>query len=164
MIIRIKNFQFRFYFSRLEKRVGACSQMYGNPKLHALLWDFDRYTYNQIKKSLVKIQEKYKLPNIMIVQSSKKGSYHAYSFTARPFREIIHILSDTPEIDLTYLRLGMVRGYYTLRITPRKNDSISVVGILKSIYPDEMSFNGLTVNEYLTSNKGSKIKKHKGAK
>ena len=155
MKVNIGKLQFRFYVSMLEKRTGVCSQKYGSPFEHMVLWDFDRFELSEIIISLRHIQKKYKLPNIMIVQSSSKGSYHAYSFTARPLREVITVLSDTPEVDMTYLRLGMVRGYYTLRITPRKNDvSFRIVKMLWSKYPDEISPLDVTTNEYLTSNKG----------
>ena len=155
MKINIGKTQFRFYVSMLEKRVGVCSQKYDNPLEHIVLWDFDRFELLEIATSLKYIQTKYKLPNIMIVQSSSKGSYHAYSFTARTLREVIIILSDTPQIDMTYLRLGMVRGYYTLRITPRKKDSkFRIVKVLWSKYPDEISPLDVTTNKYLTSNKG----------
>lgn len=157
MIVRISRLQLRMYISILEKRTGINSQQYDNSDKHTLLWDFDRVSLSKITKSLMLLQRKYKLPNIMIIQSSVKGSFHAYCFTARTFREVIHILSDTPEIDITYLRLGMVRGYFTLRITPRKNEpNFKVVRTLMSVYPNETNINSMTINEYLTNNKGGK--------
>ena len=147
------NFQLRVYFSCLEKREGACSKIFGQNDQHIALWDFDDSDLTTIKSSLRLIQLWYKLPKIYIVSSSHER-YHAYSFTARSLREVINIISATPEIDTKYLRLGMVRGYYTLRISPRKNDSIKLVEILPSYMPDEVSPLDISINEYLTQNKG----------
>lgn len=163
MIIRIGKLQVRLYASILEKRVGVCSRLHDTPEKHMLLWDFDRSEIECITGSLRVMQLRYRLPSIYIIQSSSKGSYHAYCFASRSFREVIHILSDTPEIDLTYLRLGMVRGYYTLRITPRKNEpKFEMVEILSSPLADETDRLSMTVDEYLTSNTGSHNVKKEG--
>lgn len=159
MIARIGKLQFRIYFSTLEKRKGICSQKDTNEDLHALLIDFDNSELSDIVKSLRLIQIKYHLPTIFVLKSSPH-SYHAYCFTARPFMKVIHILSDIPEIDKSYFRLGIVRGYFTLRITPRKGEKFGLIKTLASIYPPEMSPKGLTINEYLTSNKGKGGRRH----
>ena len=163
MIIRIGKLQLRAYATILEKRTGICSQKDTREDKHALLIDFDNSSISTIINSLSSLQEKYKLPAIYIIASSKH-SYHAYCFTARKFMEIVHILSDISEIDGSYFRLGIVRGYYTLRITSRKGDKFKLVKTLLSPYFNEISPNSLTVSEYLTSNKGKMRKGGKNAK
>ena len=153
MKIRINKLQLNFYANILEERTGICSQKYTDSSKHILLWDFDNGTLSKIISELKKLQIKYKLPKIYIIESSV-NSYHAYCFVSRSFRETIHILSDTSIIDMVYLRLGMVRGYYTLRITPRRNDKFRLVKVLKSAHLQEMDFSDTTINKYLTSNKG----------
>lgn len=161
MIANIGNIQIRFYVSRLEKRTGICSQKYDDLNKHCLLWDFDYSSIDNIIVSLKRLQKQYCLPAIYVIQSSP-DSYHAYCLVARAFREIVNILSATLEVDMTYLRMGFVRGYFTLRITPRKNEpEFKLLRILTSSYKNEMSFDDLTVNEYLTSNKGGKYAKRK---
>lgn len=157
MIINLpNNIQFRVYMSKLEKRTGVCSQQFNKPDSHVLLWDFDYSELDDIVKSLMDIQKQYNLPSIYVIQSSP-DSYHAYCFTSRTFREIINILSATKQIDMTYLRLGIVRGYFTLRITPRKNEpNFKLVKTLESGFINEVSFMDITINDYLTSNKGGK--------
>ena len=147
------NFQLRVYFSRLEKREGACSKIFGQEDKHIVLWDFDNSELSKIIESLNLIQLWYKLPKIYIVSSSK-NRYHAYCFTARTLREVITIISATPEIDTKYLRLGMVRGYYTLRITSRKHDDFKLVETIPSFIPDEVNPLDITIDEYMTINKG----------
>ena len=161
MQIRIGKFQIRVYASVLEKRIGICSQKYDKTDSHILLWDFDYMSLSKIVKSLKVIQDTYCLPVIYVIKSSP-DSYHAYCFTARTFRETITILSATTTLDITYLRMGIVRGYFTLRISPRKNEpKFKLVRKLWSIYPDEAGYSDMTINEYLTSNKGGKYKNEK---
>ena len=154
MIVNIGNIRLSFYVKMLEKRVGVCSVKDTKEDSHILLWDFDNERLPVITKILFDLQLKYNLPSIYILASSA-NSYHAYCFTARLFREIIHILSDTSCIDMMYLRLGMVRGYYTLRISKRKADDFKLIKVLPSTYCDEMSPDRVSINEYLTTNKGS---------
>ena len=149
------SYQLRFYFSRLEKREGICSKVYQEDDRHILLWDFDDARLPKIIKSLTAKQIQYKLPTIYIIISSPKR-FHAYCFASRTFREVIHIISGTPEIDTKYLRLGMVRGYYTLRISSRTANDFVLIKTLISIIPDEVNPLDISISEYLTINKGGK--------
>ena len=149
------NYQLRLYFSRLEKREGVASKIYKEEDKHILLWDFDNIELPIVIKSLRVLQKLYKLPTIYIVSSSV-SNYHAYSFAARTFREVIHIISGTPEIDTMYLRLGLVRGYYTLRVSERKGEIFQLVKILNSVVPDEVNPLDVCVSDYMTINKGVK--------
>lgn len=154
MIISLpNNYELKIYLNKLETRTGICSNDFETPDKHCLLWDFDNTSLDNIKNCLRDIQHKYRLPDIYIVESSPEN-YHAYSFTARPFLRTIHILSGTPFIDLTYLKLGIVRGYFTLRISKRHNKNIKFITCLGSKYPNEMNPLDLTTNEYLTANTG----------
>ena len=150
----LKKYQLRLYFSKIEKRQGVCSQVF-NKDEHVLLWDFDHISLKRLTKILIDIQQKYNLPAIYIMKTSVSG-YHAYSFTKRTFQQVIHILSDTDGIDIAYLRLGMVRGYYTLRFSKRQNDNLKLVKQLSSNVPNEISPLDITTNEYFTVNMGMK--------
>ena len=154
MILKLwSNLQLKVYLSKEEKRTGICSQEYANPEKHCVLWDFDNAELSVITKQLIVLQDRYKLPNIYIFESSL-GNYHAYCFASRTFREAICILADTPNIDMRYLQLGMVRGYFTLRISPRNGKEIKYIATLLSIHSEEISRLDLTINDYFTSNKG----------
>jgi len=149
------NYQFRCYLSRLEKREGIGSKIYAETDKHILLWDFDDAKLSAIILTLLMSQKSHSLPTIYIVSSSPK-KYHAYCFTARPFREVIHIISEASQIDVKYLRLGMIRGYYTLRISTRRYDSFKLIEVLKSSIPDEVDPADVSISEYMTTNKGGK--------
>lgn len=153
MNLEIGKYSVKIYISKLEKRTGICSQVYEVEDKHILLWDFDNSELSQIIHDLENLQLVYRLPRILIIESSP-NKYHAYCFVARSFREIINILSATPEIDMSYLRLGIVRGYFTLRISNRPRGNFSLIKTLPSIWANEVSHNDITINEYMTSNRG----------
>ena len=156
MQIQISNYRLKIYFSKLEKRTGICSRSFNDLDKHCLLWDFDNADLKDIKLTLIGLQFIYHLPDIFIIKSSL-SKYHAYCFASRSFLDVINILSATPQIDMDYLRLGVVRGYFTLRISERNGEKFELVDILKNNnYSDEISPLDITVNEYLTSNKGGK--------
>lgn len=155
MKIDLLNYRFSFSLNKTEIRQGACSQKYDSEDEHCLLVDCDNITFKQFSYRMRKIQTKYILPDVFILQSSE-NSFHAYCFCSRTFREIIHILTDIPAIDMMYVKLGIIRGYYTLRFSDRNNDKMQLVKILKSPYPDEMQPCDITINEYKTTNLGSK--------
>ena len=101
------------------------------------------------------LQWRYALPDIYIVQSSNEH-YHAYCFACRELKEVINILSSTQYICEDFLRLGMIRGYYTLRISQRNTEVFTIVKVLQSEYPDEMFPSEVTLNDYITYNRGNK--------
>lgn len=140
----------KLQFRKVEIRHGLCSKNY-ETDMHILLWDFDNDILESVIHELKRLQNKYLLPDIYILESSE-NHYHAYSFTARNLQEIIHILSDTKSIDIDYLRLGMARGYYTLRYSPKMNNRICIIGVLPSNVNYEMSPLDVTINEYYTTN------------
>lgn len=102
---------------------------------HFLLWDFDEQSLNTITQGLTLIQEKYELSTIYIVNSGTVRRYHAYCFTAQSWPDTLHILADTPLICQTYFKIGILRGYFTLRITPKGNERFIQVGTIYGRYP-----------------------------
>lgn len=144
--------EIRIYASRVYKRTGVHSLQ---PKLnkHALLLDFDEGNLDNIINNLKLIQKRYKLPNIYIVESSF-GRYHAYSLACRELKEIIHIVSAIPDIDIMFLRLGIARGYYTLRISKRSLSDFELKRVLYSSYPSECTWGDLSVSNFYTKNGG----------
>lgn len=147
--------QLKLYLSKEYKRTGVCSKVFKTDE-HCLLGDFDYVEdFSGLLMELDRIQHKYKLPDIHVIQSSI-DKYHIYCFCARPFMEIVHILSDIKGLDKAYFRLGIIRGYFTLRISERENEKFEKVALLMSLVPPDISPLEVTTNEYLTSNKGGK--------
>lgn len=150
--------KYRVYFRKpvaiypIAKRTGVCSKNYETDK-HILLWDFDDTNFDFVELELNRLMRKYELPQIYILQSSE-NHYHAYCFASRTFQQVIHILSETKSLDFEYLRLGIVRGYYTLRFSDKENSKMRLMETLPSSFLEEMSMDDVTINEYFTTNIG----------
>lgn len=112
-----------FSISKTVKVTGINSNVDSTNEKHILLWDFDETPYYKIVESLKNIQTDCKLPTIHIIQSSP-NRYHAYCFIAVDMPTAMYIISSTPCVDYTFFKLGVMRGYWTLRITDKKQNNL----------------------------------------
>jgi hypothetical protein len=157
MKIELAGWHFRFDVA-LRKTVeveGINSHIEGTDK-HILLWDFDEASLEEIKAILLKIQKDFNLSTIYIIESSPTH-YHAYCFKSCDLPNTLYILSSTPLIDEMFFKLGVLRGYWTLRITPKnKKQKFRLVCILGTtvcyyVSPEEIAFvKKLNVVKYTT--------------
>lgn len=132
MIIKITIYKWRFTFSMAPttKVVGVDSNLIdGN---HVLMWDFDTGSYNQILLGLDYIQDRYNLSNIYIAQTGKKTGYHAFCFKKVSWRKCIEILASTPLLDYNYLKYGIYRKHFTLRISKKHARKITYKDTMRS--------------------------------
>jgi hypothetical protein len=102
---------------------------------HFLMWDFDKVELKPIIKHLEELQSAREWSTIYILVSSVPGNYHAYCFHKVTWGELVHVLLDTPGIDKQYVKLGVMRGYMTLRFTDKKNSQIRPYMRLDSVIP-----------------------------
>jgi hypothetical protein len=117
--------------SRQVKVEGICSRLKDSDK-HILMWDFDDTMLDHVEQALRQVQRLYALPNIYIVNTGIEGYYHAYCFQAHTWHETIAILSQTPHLDEVYFKIGVVRGYFTLRVSAKKDRQFKLVKTLES--------------------------------
>ncbi len=143
MILKIRfwNWKFTFSCSQVEDIVGINSKI-GDDN-HILMWDFDNVNFVSIKDIMRTLQHVYQLPNIYIVRTKEVGSYHAYCLRKTSFQRACEILSSTFSLDMTYYRLGVTRGYWTLRISPKSGRDITLVDVLKSDVPEDVTVKDL---------------------
>jgi len=150
MIIDFKGYRFRLHCS-LQKYVdveGINSNIIGSDN-HILIWDFDNTPLPQVIDSLLALQGNWELPPIYIVQSSPEH-YHAYCFKLLPMPQVICILATTKGICSNFFKFGILRGYWTLRITPEKG-TFKKMMILDSKYkPDKVDLSLLETAKYRT--------------
>lgn len=152
-----------FRFRQQARRLGVNSNSFREPDRHMIIWDFDSVDdLRDCIDNLKMIQSTYDLPTIYLVESSVR-KYHAYCFAKRTFKELLHILSGTPMICEDYLRIGAIRGYYTLRISEREGEQFRLVTTLASDIEPEMLPSECSLSDYLTYNKGGKIKEDNNA-
>lgn len=107
---------------------------------HFLMWDFDNVPLQDVLNELHSKQEMYGLPAIYVVCSSVKGNYHAYCLAKRPWAQVVAILVQTEYLDQQYFKLGIMRGYFTLRWTDKRGSYISAVCTLESQFPNEATW------------------------
>jgi len=106
---------------------------------HFLMWDFDNIGVEDVKASLVRIQNRYKLPRIFIVNTGLDGYYHSYCFKALPFSKVLEILAETQYLDQAYFKIGVIRGYFTLRYTPKRDRPFMPAFILPSVRKEDIN-------------------------
>lgn len=151
MKIELLNWRFRIIFdiTKLVEVEGVNSVMGDNQ--HILLWDFDEEKLDIIKLCLEQTQNLFNLSDIYIVESSPEH-YHAYCFRVCDLPQTLFILSSTPHIDMTFFKLGVIRGYWTLRITTKNKDQkFRLVHILKSYEHTEIALiKKLKICRYIT--------------
>lgn len=114
---------------------------------HMLLWDFDNTDLSVVCADLKRVQAEYNLPTIHILRT-RESSYHAYCFARHSWPWTLLILADTPHLDPDYFRIGVWRGYFTLRIAPKPGaPEIEHVTDLVSGHPADI--NPLEANRFV---------------
>lgn len=116
------SFHVQFIANRMQRVSGICSGLAdGN---HFLLWDFDNADLNTVIRNLKGMQVAFSLPAIHIVRTSDERHYHAYCFHRVRWPKAVYIAMETRGVDDGFVRMGVVRGYFTLRITSKVSDSM----------------------------------------
>lgn len=86
---------------------------------HVLMWDFDGHGLPAVTDALTLAQARHNLSTIFVLQSSDEKHYFAYCFTTLPWPEAVGLIALTPLVDWRWVRLAVVRGYFTLRVTAK---------------------------------------------
>lgn len=137
LTFRLGKYRFVTYIAKTEKVKGVNSKI--DDEHHILMLDFDGVEdLNDLLQDLRRIQYKYKLPDIYVVESSP-NNYQAYCFKKLTWREAIHIATDCKYIDMNYVKLSLIRGYFTLRIDATDTrPAPKLVAVLQSRYPADV--------------------------
>ena len=143
MILKLTIFNWRFTFScaPITKVVGVNSILLnGN---HILMWDFDETTLNKVVTALLTVQRTYDLPTIYILETKPSTNYIAYCFKEVPWRKTIEIITYTEGVDYNFIKYGIFRNKFTLRVTPKCGRKPKLVYKLYSDKPEEVSIRNL---------------------
>lgn len=132
---RIGNYRISFTFALVTDVVGVNGNLDGND--HILMWDFDKTTLNDVVESLLTVQLVYELPKIYILESKKDTNFMAYCFKRTPWRKVVEIIAFTKGVDWNYLRVGIYRNHFTLRVTPKSGRKPKLIWTLKSNVPED---------------------------
>lgn len=120
--------------SRYVKVTGVNSKL--SDGLHLIMWDFDNVNRYEVIEILEKIQQRFKLPPVYIICSGYESNFHAYCFDAVSWAKLLYILASTPKLDQMYFKIGVIRGYFTLRITRKQAGDFTEAHILPSNIPE----------------------------
>ncbi|MBA7556055.1 hypothetical protein ES705_48752 [subsurface metagenome] len=112
------------------------------------MWDFDDKTLFEVIADLQKVQTRYMLSAIHICRTKEPepavtelgengldlivktpatyGNYIAYCFTSQDWKTAVEIVAQTHMVDWQFLRFGVYRGHFTLRVTPKNEREIKL--------------------------------------
>lgn len=114
------------------------------PGVHCLLWDFDDKRLVVVEKWLLEIQQEYALPSIYLMKSGGKGGFHAYCLKLVSWRSAVEIVARTQGVCWQFVRFGVLRGKFTLRITGKNGVWPRRVGVLRGSVPEEVKLEELS--------------------
>jgi len=129
--LTIGHWRATFTFARIAKVIGVNSELENGQ--HVLMWDFDDVKLSDLKEELARIQMRYFLSEIYILETKDNQNYIAYCFTACDWRRAVEIIASTPLVDWQFLRFGVYRGHFTLRVTPKNDRHIHRVAKLEGL-------------------------------
>jgi hypothetical protein len=143
MIFRISifNWRFTFTFAPVTNVIGVNSNL-PNDK-HILMWDFDDVLLEEVAEALINVQKRYRLPKIYILSTGGKDHYIAYCFARCTWRESIRIVTATECVDMSFIRFGVYRKHWTLRVSPKEGRKPKLKAVLTSKYKEDCRISDL---------------------
>jgi len=143
MILKLTIFNWRFTFScaPITKVIGVNSTLpNGN---HILMWDFDDTGLNNVIDALLSAQRVYELPTIYIVETKKDKNFAAYCLKETLWRKAIEILTFTKGVDYNFIKYGIYREHFTLRVSPKCGRKPKLIYKLFSDEPEDVKVKDL---------------------
>lgn len=136
MIIELQIFKYRVVLTAAKTEVleGVYSLLDNDN--HFLMWDFDDTSVRLVKKSLLSVQELFKLPKIYVMETQRGEGYHAYCLCHVSFKRACEILAATECIDMRFYTAGVMRHKWTLRISAKSGRVIQPIDALESPYQE----------------------------
>jgi len=128
--IRLGHWRFTFTIAPVSTVIGVNSNL-PNGK-HILMWDFDETHIEEVEIELQRVQRTYQLPTIYIMQTKKDTNFIAYCYQQTEWRKAVEIITYTQGVDWGFIKFGVFRGHFTLRVTPKHGRKIRLVRTLPS--------------------------------
>jgi len=97
------------------------------------MWDFDEIPLEEVCAALKVVQTRYFLSDIHICRTKEPDNYIAYCFSSQEWRRAVEIIASTPKVDWQFLRFGVYRGHFTLRVTPKGDREIKLATRLEGL-------------------------------
>ncbi|GAH81032.1 unnamed protein product [marine sediment metagenome] len=118
---------------------------------HILMWDFDNVEGEDVINQLLYVQDRFKLSRIFLLNTGLDGHWHAYCFKAKSWANLLHILASTEGLDQTFFKIGIIRGFFTLRYSKKEGRGFIPAIILPSRVQEDIDpFEDLVGCEFWT--------------
>ncbi len=127
--ITIGDLRITFTIARITKVIGVNSNLEDGS--HILMWDFDDVPLEDVKIELKKVQTRYFLSDIYILETRPKTNYIAYCFSSQCWRRAVEIVASTNLVDYQFFRFGVYRSHFTLRVTKKDGRIPKLVSTLE---------------------------------
>lgn len=131
----IRDIRFTFTVARIVRAGGFNSLLTdGN---HILMFDFDNTTLEAVESALARVQRKYRLPRITILETREGTNFIAYCFRRTFWKQAVVIVAQVEGIDWGFFKFGVYRGKFTLRVTDKGYGKPRHVKTLLSPCPED---------------------------
>lgn len=114
--VKLGRFTVFFMVSHTQTLEGVTSKV-GEDE-HIVLWDLEGCSLAQAKETLSQVQFLHGLGDIFVV-SDCEGSYRAWCFSHKPWKEYLRILLETEFVDYNFFYWTVRRGSATLRTSSK---------------------------------------------
>jgi len=133
--ITIGDLRLTFTAARIVK-VGGFNSLLTDGN-HILMWDFDNVDLRVVRQQLASIQMEYSLPKISILETRKHTNFIAYCFKRLPWRAVVAIVCQAPDVDFNFFKYSVYRERFTLRVTDKGYGLPHCVAVLESKIPED---------------------------
>jgi len=107
------------------------------------MWDFDDVSLNSVVSVLSSVQRIYQLPDIYILETKAGKNYIAYSLKEVTWRKAVEIITFTEGVDYNFIKYGIYRNKFTLRVTPKCGRKPKLVYTLRSLIKEDATIKDL---------------------
>jgi hypothetical protein len=140
--ITIGDLRLTFGAARIIRVVGVNSTLENGR--HILMWDFDNKNCQEVYHALRETQLAYGLPDIIMLESKSDKNYLAYCFKQVDWIDAVRIVANTALVDYNFLKFGVYRHHFTLRVSPKLGRQIHFHSLISSMVRPDCTQDDLT--------------------
>ena len=138
---RLRHHRFNLNVFKVQDLKGVHSLV--KDDLHIPMWDFDDTTLEQIVHELLIVQSAFGLSKIYILDSGRPRHFIAYCLKRFPIRRIIQMVVATEGVCWFFLKFGILREKFTLRISAKHGRIPKCIKVLDSHVPEDVTLDDL---------------------
>lgn len=136
MYLRFKLFNRRivFYSRRVVPVLGVNSTLQDGR--HVPMLEFDEVNSRELLAELKNLQDVFRLGEILVLETGRPDSYHAIVLNSLDWCDAVRVVAYCKYTDLKHLQFSLKRMHFTLRLSNKKNRSITLYDRISSNYPN----------------------------